>query len=284
MARIVALRAFNMADLFTNTFGDPSPLGINALALDYGQGIMRMWGSYDWNPTVGATSGNFRAMTYVEDGVAQLKINSFAANAVDFQEQGTALTGQALLADLMAGSDTLEGSRGGDRLFGFDGDDNLFGNGGNDALFGGNGNDRIFGGAGANRMDGGAGNDRIVGGEGADQMNGGAGADSMIGGFGDDVFLGGAGNDAMTGGRGADAFIFGTGSGRDIVYGFTAEDALVLDRAVTGGRELFEFVDQNAREFDNSVVLRLGEARVIFAGLTDKEALFQNLQLLEDFI
>lgn len=273
MARFVAVRAFNMATLFDLQFGDPSPLGINALALDYGDGIMRMWGNYDWNRTVGATSGNFRAMTYVEDLRPVVQINSFAASAVDFQEQGQALSGRAMLEELMDGSDTLEGSSGGDRLFGFGGDDNIFANGGRDVVFGGAGNDRIFGGNGAGRLWGQEGNDRIVGGAAADRLVGGSGADSLIGGFGDDTFVGGVGDDVMTGGRGDDVFIFRAGSGRDIVYDLSGDDVVALARGLLGGASVTEFVNDNARVFEGNTVLRLGESRIIFSGIDDKAVL-----------
>lgn len=285
MTRIIALKAFDMRDMFSASFGDPSPLGVNALALEFGGGIMRMWGNYDWNSTIGAESGNFRHMTYVEGGAPVAKINGFAANAVEFQELGSAAGGLAMLRSIMGGSDTLEGSNRTDRLYGFDGDDNMFGRGGNDRMFGGNGNDRIFGGAGDNRMYGGAGNDKIVGRADDDVLSGGSGDDSLVGGFGDDTFIGGAGNDYMTGSRGEDAFVFRAGSGRDIIYGFTAEDRLVLDSSITRGQNVEDFVNENMRIFENNMVLRLEDGdRILFAGVTDIEVLFPNLTMLEDFI
>ena len=272
MTRIIALKAFDMRDMFTASFGDPSPLGIRALALEFGGGIMRMWGSYDWNNTVGAVSGNFRHMTYVEGGAPVARINGFAANAVEFQELGSAEGGQAMLRSIMSGSDTLEGSGRTDRLYGFDGDDNMFGRGGNDRLFGGNGNDRIFGGAGDNRMYGGAGNDKIVGRADDDVLAGGSGDDSLVGGFGDDTFIGGAGNDFMTGSRGADVFIFRAGSGRDSLFQIDSTDTIALDRALLDGMSVAEFVRENARAYEFNTVLDLSDDdRIVFRGITDVE-------------
>jgi len=54
----------------------------------------------------------------------------------------------AMLHDMLAGNDTVEGSAGADWLDGFAGDDILYGGAGNDTLIGGLGVDSFFGGAG----------------------------------------------------------------------------------------------------------------------------------------
>lgn len=111
---------------------------------------------------------------------------------------------------ILAGNDSITGSRFADTLFGYNGIDTVKGAAGNDFINGGNGNDKLFGDAG---------NDTIVGGAGADQLHGGIGKDILKG----DV--------------GADRFYFETGLNNNTNVDrvtFLAGDKLVLDLSIFG--------------------------------------------------
>lgn len=270
MTRIVAEKAFNMNALNGATFGDPSPRGINALAFDYGPGLLRVWGSYDFNQNVGATSGNFTAFTYISGGSITARINSFSVDAVEYQELATANGWRASISTLMTGSDTLEGSNGRDVLYGFAGDDNIFGNGGNDRLYGGTGNDRVFGTRGSNYLEGNSGNDRLVGAEGADVLRGGRGSDSLVGGDGDDRLAGGAGRDYLHGGEGDDDFVFYANGARDIIYDLAEGDQVLIGQDLQGDyANAAEMIEDAAAVNTGAVVLDLGTTRIRFAGYDD---------------
>jgi Ca2+-binding RTX toxin-like protein len=274
MTRLVAEKGFNMNSLNNASLGDPSPKGINALAFDYGPGLLRLWGNYDFDRDVGATSGNFRALTYISNGSITVRLNSFAEDAVDFQEFATVNSGRAMFQRLLTGADTLVGSDQRDVLYGFAGDDQLFGNKGRDALFGGAGDDRLFGGDGNNYLSGGSGNDKLVGGKDNDRLFGGSGQDSLIGGFGDDRLSGGAGNDYLTGGAGNDTFVFNTGGGRDIVYDLSAGDTLLISNALRGTyANAAALVEGAAIVGENGITLDLGSTKIRLAGITSTDGL-----------
>jgi Ca2+-binding RTX toxin-like protein len=165
--------------------------------------------------------------------------------------------------DVLANTESLQGSQLGDVLIGDDGVNRLYGNNGGDSLQGGLGNDILVGGAGADQMDGGDGGDTAdyrtstafvavdlaqgTGGDGdtltsieyvqgsqfADVIVGEAGANRHYGNDGDDTLNGGDGNDLLIGGKGADAILGGSGT-QDAADYRTAAAAVSLSLA-TGG-------------------------------------------------
>ena len=104
--------------------------------------------------------------------------------------------------------------------------DNIAGNLGADLLYGNSGNDTI---------DGGNDNDTISGGEDDDTLLGGNGNDSISGDDGDDQLEGGAGNDTLDGGLGADTM--DGGAGDDVYYVDNANDVIIEDSTVKGGKD-----------------------------------------------
>ena len=109
------------------------------------------------------------------------------------------------------------------------GTDIIFGNGGDDSISAGGGNDSVIGGFGNDILFGNQGNDIILGNEGADLIFGGLGDDTLVGGKGDDTLYGNEGDDVLYGNEGADRFVFGTGSGSDLVNGFSSNEGDRLD-------------------------------------------------------
>jgi Ca2+-binding RTX toxin-like protein len=79
--------------------------------------------------------------------------------------------------DILAGIESVSGSRYGDTITGNAADNNLWGNEGNDTLDAGEGRDWLDGGAGDDKLQGGLGDDSLTGGSGADTIDGGAGND-----------------------------------------------------------------------------------------------------------
>ncbi len=165
-----------------------------------------------------------------------------------------------------SGDDVLSGGDGADTLIGNDGDDLVLGGNGSDSLVGGHGDDQLFGGDGDDVLDGrkdddflsgGAGDDTILGDIGDDYIQGDDGNDSLVGGEGDDILSGGDGDDTIEGGEGdntisggdGDDSIYlstngdnwveaGTGNdtiyaphhgGRNVIFGGTGQDRLVLE-------------------------------------------------------
>lgn len=139
------------------------------------------------------------------------------------------------------GNDEMHGNGGDDELNGGNDDDILYGDQGNDNLSGGSGNDWMSGGVGDDKMRGDFGNDTINGDDGKDYINGGTGNDTLSGGNGVDKIVGGTGADTIEGGAGndnlwggnwsgddtADTFVFKSGTGKDYVHDFEAEQDLI---------------------------------------------------------
>ena len=96
-------------------------------------------------------------------------------------------------------------------------------------ILGGSGKNTIYGYAGDDSIVGNEKADLLKGGPGNDTISGGAGNDKIYGVAGDDVLIGGAGNDSLWGDDGADEFIYAAGDGKDVIFGFSDEDALTLD-------------------------------------------------------
>jgi Ca2+-binding RTX toxin-like protein len=90
-----------------------------------------------------------------------IDMSGFAISLKEAQASTTAAL-YAFEQKLLAGSDTIIGSRYQDFIYGLGGNDNISGGDGNDALLGGDGDDIISGGAGVNVLYGGAGRDRFI--------------------------------------------------------------------------------------------------------------------------
>jgi Domain of unknown function (DUF4214)/RTX calcium-binding nonapeptide repeat (4 copies) len=75
-------------------------------------------------------------------------IKDISFDAVALAQQVATAPAQQLLATVLAGSDTMNGSAGGDTLLGYGGNDTIAGGAGNDTIIGGAGNDVIDGGDG----------------------------------------------------------------------------------------------------------------------------------------
>ena len=99
--------------------------------------------------------------------------------AVDLGGQAAAKGGDAE-GDVLAGIETVIGSRFTDELSGTNAAESLMGGGGADILKGMGGNDMLYGGADADVLEGGSGNDNLMGGSGDDDLTGGSGADVFV--------------------------------------------------------------------------------------------------------
>jgi Ca2+-binding RTX toxin-like protein len=132
-------------------------------------------------------------------------------------ESSSVADDQAILKQLLSGSDEfylsayddkVYGHAGRDKIFGYDGADELQGGTGRDRLYGGWGNDRLIGGTQADFINGGTGWDKLRGEDQNDNLRGMEGSDQLWGGNGDDALNGGTGKDVLIGGAGNDRFIF----------------------------------------------------------------------------
>ncbi|MFT2211658.1 calcium-binding protein [Rhizobium giardinii] len=199
----------------------------------------------DAGAVVDITAGTVTGMKLVEDGVAVLSVTGASMSASTL---GNAIfTGDdaQFLSLLLAGADTVNGTRYNDVLFGLAGNDVLNGKEGHDVLVGGAGADKLLGGSGfdiavyvfategvlASLADatlnvgdaegdtfssiegimGSDFDDNLFGNAARNVLSGGAGSDLLFGGIGDDVLIGGSGEDVMEGGVGADEFLGETG-------------------------------------------------------------------------
>ena len=158
----------------------------------------------------------------------------------------------------------------------------LRGTGGDDGLDGGGADDLLIAFAGNDVLRGDGGDDLIAGMAGNDTLFGGAGADVLLAGTGADVLEGGAGDDLLIGGSGADAFVFDGVFGADTVAGLAlAEDVLLIDAALAGGRSAEEVVADLATVSAAGVVLDLGEAgTILLQGLTGTAGLAGAMELV----
>lgn len=148
------------------------------------------------------------------------------------------------------GDDKVHGNGGADKVFGGGGDDKLTGSAGNDTLNGGSGHDQIFGNADNDKLIGDSGNDRLVGLAGDDQLFGGTGADTL---------KGGEGNDTLSGGANADLFEFESGTGDDVINGFSSAQAdKIFLKGFGAAFDDFADVQAAASQVGADVVIDLG--------------------------
>ncbi|PLS23604.1 calcium-binding protein [Neptunicoccus cionae] len=190
------------------------------------------------------------------------------------------------------GDDRLEGGSGADSMWGEEGSDALFGGGGSDYLGGGKGKDTLTGNGGGDTLDGNGGSDSLSGGGGADLLSGGGGRDSLSGGSGvdllrggggRDVLDGGSGNDTMSGQNGNDHFVFMEGSGDDVITDFNAlaREKLRLDEDLwSGSKTKKEVIDDHAAVVGTDVVFTFGSDTLTLQGVTDLNALVDDIQFV----
>lgn len=214
----------------------------------------------------------------------------------------------------VGGNDTLDGGAGSDRLDGGAGADKLIGGAGADTLIGGAGIDTAsyapatgaiaidlldfkWSGAmgdargdvysGIEGVEGSASGDTVLASNDVDRLNGLGGADSLDGrggndviqgGDGDDTIVGGAGDDVLTGQAGNDRFVFATGSGRDVVNGFTAGagagDVIVLQgtlpdfaTVLANAQNVTGVTSPQGQSF-TGVVITVGSDQIWLSGVT----------------
>lgn len=141
--------------------------------------------------------------------------------------------GDAQVASLTDGNDTITGTNRADTLNGGGGNDLISGLGGNDVLNGNGNNDTITGGLGNDTIDGG---DRVGGEQGSNDLDAGDGDDSVLGGALNDIIRLGNGNDSADGTFGNDNILGGNGNdtirggtGMDTIFGEFGDDALFGD-------------------------------------------------------
>ena len=194
---------------------------------------------------VDITAGTVTGMKLVLDGVTALSVTGASMSAAKLGDAIFAGDDAQFLSLLLAGADTVNGTRHNDVLLGLTGNDVLNGKDGDDVLVGGAGADKLVGGSGndlvayafatagvrANLADasvnvgeakgdtfssiegiiGSDHDDSLYGNTAANVLAGGAGSDLLDGGSGDDVLIGASGDDVMDGGAGADEFFGDTG-------------------------------------------------------------------------
>jgi len=194
---------------------------------------------------VDITAGTVTGMKLVEHGVTALSVTGASMPAAKLGDAIFTGNDGQFLSLLLAGADTVNGTRYNDVLLGLAGNDVLNGKDGDDVLVGGAGADKLVGGSGndlaayafatagvrANLADasvnvgdaegdtfssiegiiGSDYDDSLYGNAAANVLAGAAGSDLLDGGSGDDVLIGGSGDDVMDGGAGADEFLGETG-------------------------------------------------------------------------
>lgn len=209
---------------------------------------------------VDITAGTVTGMKLVEDGVTALSVTGASMSASTLGDAIFTGDDAQFLSLLLAGADTVNGTRHNDLLLGLEGNDVLNGKDGDDVLVGGAGADKLLGGSGndlaiyffatkgvlanladasLNRGDaegdtfssiegiiGSDYDDILFGNAARNVLSGGAGSDLLDGGSGDDVLIGGSGEDVMEGGAGADEFL-GEAGADFASYGSSASGIVV---------------------------------------------------------
>lgn len=194
---------------------------------------------------VDITAGTVTGMKLVFNGITAMSVTGASMSAVKLGDAVFAGNDTQFLSILLAGADTVNGTRYGDVLLGLGGNDVLNGKDGDDVLVGGAGADALIGGSGRDlaayvlatagvrasladasvnvgeaKGDTYSSIEGIIGSDYADSLYGnaavnllvgGAGGDLLDGAGGNDVLMGGSGDDVMVGGGGADEFLGETG-------------------------------------------------------------------------
>ncbi|WP_349433776.1 hypothetical protein [Pararhizobium sp. A13] len=235
-----------------------------------------------WNLSVETSHGSFKditggtltGLTLVDDNVVFLRVTDANISAARIADAVQTNDGASFLSLLLAGNDTVNGTRYADGLLGLAGNDTLNGNGGNDVLAGGAGADRLVGGIGVDTatyqlattgVTASLANPSINTGEAkgdtyssiealtgtpyADRLYGNAAGNRIVGGFGNDVMAGGSGADRLIGQVGADD-LFG-GAGADT---FRFKELWESTLASAGRDTIFDFSGSLGDRIDLSVI------------------------------
>lgn len=194
---------------------------------------------------VDITAGTVAGMKLVVNGITAMSVTGASMSAAKLGDAIFSGNDGQFLSLLLAGADTVNGTRYNDVLLGLDGNDVLNGKDGDDVLIGGTGADKLIGGNGHDlvayvlatagvrasladasvnvgdakgdtysSIEGIIGSDygdSLYGNAASNVLVGGAGGDFLDGGGGDDVLMGGSGDDVMAGSAGADKFLGETG-------------------------------------------------------------------------
>ncbi len=236
------------------------------------------------NRLLDINSGTLNEITSVVNGNTWLIARGLNVSAQKLADAAFAGQEAKFLSLLLAGNDTIKGTRYADKIIGLAGNDTLFGGAGGDRLDGGAGLDTAsysnaskgivasLGSNAANTND--AKGDvyvsieNLTGTRYADKLTGTGGANTLTGGGGDDRLSGGAGSDKIYGGQGADDLYGGSGldvfqfktladsfnsaPARDTIFDFSVSDGDLIDLSVidangkTPGDEAFKFVGTKA--------------------------------------
>ena len=251
------------ADRYDITVADGGTLGHYSGVFTFNYGALPNVGVTFWSQpflnaafergivTGGSLTGYSQTGTGGTFSISNFEIDAgFAFRSLAFGD------GRLLQSLILAGNDTILGSRDNDVLQGFTGSDQIWGNGGSDRIFGQQGFDRLYGLDGNDRISGGGDGDTIYGGDGNDVLWGGPGNDFLFGESGNDRLIGGLGRDRLQGGSGNDLFRFDSvddsppgSSQRDVIVDFGDADRIDLRR-----------IDANETQAGNQAFVFIGSA------------------------
>lgn len=279
-------RGLDLSRLDDATIGNVKTVAGGDVTHYYGNGAIRFGGDYAVSADGTITSGTVDSLSFSAGPKAVFTLTGLDIQGTLAVDLLGTLSGAELFPVLMAGADTITGSKWRDVLNGQGGDDVIRGGNSGDTIHGGSGNDRLLGETGMDMLYGGAGNDTLLGGYGQDHLSGGTGRDVLFGLGGDDTLEGGAGFDRLTGGNGDDAFVFRAGFGRDRVNDFQAGDKVVLaDKFWTGldtGKDLVKVYGEINADGDAALSFGNGNS-VVFTGVDKLSTLYNAIEHI-DFI
>jgi len=258
---------------------------------------IRAYGSFAPGPTPSDPwTGTISSLKFTKLGSAWFDVDGLALPLSELDDYAT---GEALIASVMGGSDTIIGSAANDSLLAWDGDDSLFGGNGADKLQGNSGNDYIVGGSGVDSLAGGWGDDTFVvdtaadvvieaAGQGYDRVRAGLSftlannvealeltGSAAINGYGnalDNLLLGNGANNTLDGRAGADTMI--GGSGNDIYYADNPGDTIV--EAPGGGLDTVRALANGVSLGANAEVLQLMGSVLWGNGSSTGDSLYGN--------
>ncbi len=231
------------------------------------------------------TAGTLTDLALVEDNVVVFRVTDANISAARIADAIQTNDGASFFSLMLAGNDTVNGTRYADGLLGLAGNDTLNGDGGNDVLAGGAGADELMGGSGKDTATyvlatagltaslvnpdvntGEAKGDTYTDIEGltgsnfADRLTGDGNANAIVAGYGNDRIAGGSGDDRLAGQFGADDLFGGAGADR-----FRYDDLWESTVASAGRDTIFDFSGAEGDRID----LRLIDARY---GTPDNQA------------
>jgi len=228
------------------------------------------------------TGGTLTGLMLVDDNVALFRVTGASVSATRIADAIQTNDSAGFFSLILAGNDTVNGTRYADGLLGLAGNDTLNGNGGNDVLAGGAGADELVGGTGADtatyalatagltaslakpsintgeaKGDSYSSVESLTGTHYADRLYGDAGGNGIAGGFGNDRIAGGSGADKLSGDFGADDLYGGSGADR-----FRFNDLWESTVSPAGRDTIFDFSGADGDRID----LRAIDARYGVAG------------------